>query len=184
MKHILYALTIALTIGALAFPAGAEETGRTDDTEESEFGKGGYPYGGALGRLYLITGFGSGFFDQQSGNAQTGFLYSLDVGYEMDQWIGIQAGYTYLSDRKLSIFSLGSRFSYTWEPFVYHISLTSGMYAPETGSSHFGLAPGAGIDIIVHDRVRLGLDYKHDFIFTDNETTDIDRVNVGLKFFF
>ena len=102
----------------------------------------------------------------------------------MDEWLGIQAGYAYLSDRNMSIISLGSRFAYVFAPFVYHVSLNAGLYAPEQGDRNFGLAPGAGIDIILHERVRIGLDYKHDFVFSDNRTTDIDRVYAGLKFFF
>ena len=34
------------------------------------------------------------------------------------------------------------------------------------------------------DTLAIGLDYKHDFIFTDNRTTDMDRIYAGLKFFF
>ncbi|MFT5367377.1 MAG: opacity protein-like surface antigen [Candidatus Latescibacterota bacterium] len=181
MKRILLALTLALLVSSVA----SAQTGRTDGTEESEFGKGGYPFSGPASRFYLNTSFGSAFFKTPGlGNTQTGFLYGVDLGFEMDQWLGVQVGYTYLSDRDMSIFSLGSRFAYTYEPFIYHVSLSAGLYDPEIGSQNFGLAPGAGIDIKVNDRVRLGLDYKHDFIFTDNITTDIDRVYAGLKFFF
>ena len=181
MKRILLALTLALLVSS----AASAQTGRTDGTEESEFGKGGYPFSGPASRFYLNTSFGSAFFKTPSlGNTQTGFLYGVDLGFEMDQWLGVQVGYTYLSDRDMSLFSLGSRFAYTYEPFIYHVSLSAGLYDPEIGSQNFGLAPGAGIDIKVNDRVRLGLDYKHDFIFTDNITTDMDRVYAGLKFFF
>ena len=181
MKRIMIILTLVI----LCCGAAHAQTGRTDGPEQSEFGKGGYPFGGKLNRVYLNAAFGSGFFQTPGlGNTRTGFLFGADVGYEMDQWLGIQAGYAYLSDRDLSIFSIGSRFAYTFEPFSYHVSLDAGLYSPETGERNFGLAPGAGIDIIVSDRVRLGLDYKHDFIFTDNQTTDMDRVYAGLKFFF
>ena len=181
MKHLLFTLAIALLLGNSA----SAQTGRTDGAEESEFGKGGYPFGGPSHRVYLNTAFGSGFFDLTDVNkTRTGFLYGVDLGVEMDQWLGIQASYNYLSDRDMSIFSLGSRFAYAFDPFVYHVSLNAGLYAPNEGSRNFGLAPGAGIDIVLHKRVRIGLDYKHDFIFTDNRTTDMDRVYAGLKFFF
>lgn len=181
MKRMLFTLAIALLLtgGANA------QTGRTDGGEESEFGKGGYPFGEQRHRFYLNTAFGSGFFDKTDLNhTRTGFLYGAELGVEMDEWLGIQAGYAYLSDRKMSIISLGSRFAYVFDPFVYHVSLNAGLYAPEQGDQNFGLAPGAGIDIILHERVRIGLDYKHDFVFSDNRTTDIDRVYAGLKFFF
>ena len=181
MKHLLFTFAIALLLGSGA----SAQTGRTDGAEESEFGKGGYPFGDSGHRVYLNTAFGSGFFDLADVNkTRTGFLYGVELGVEMDQWLGIQAGYNYLSDRDMSIFSLGSRFAYTYDPFVYHVSLSTGLYAPNKGSRNFGLAPGAGIDIVLHKRVRIGLDYKHDFIFTDNRTTDMDRIYAGLKFFF
>ena len=181
MKHLLFTLAIALLFGSSA----SAQTGRTDGAEESEFGKGGYPFGGPGHRVYLNTAFGSGFFDLTDVNkTRTGFLYGIELGVEMDQWLGIQAGYNYLSDRDMSIISLGSRFAYAFDPFVYHVSLNAGLYAPNEGSRNFGLAPGAGIDIVLHKRVRIGLDYKHDFIFTDNRTTDMDRIYAGLKFFF
>ena len=177
-------LTLTLVICAIAMPAGAQETGRTDGSEGSEYGKGGNPFGSPAGRFFLSASFGSGFFDLQGTGNKTGFLYGFDLGYEMDEWIGLQAGYSYLSDRDLSIFSLGSNLSYPWNPFVYSLTIHASIYAPDAGDRHFGLAPGAGIDIVVHDRVRIGLNYKHDFIFTDNRTTDMDRVYAGLKFCF
>lgn len=181
MKRLLFAMMLAL----LASNVAVAQTGRTDGPEESEFGKGGYPFGGPGSQFYINTAFGSGFFKPAGlSDTQTGFLYGVDLGFEMDQWLGVQIGYTYLSDRDMSIYSIGSRFAYTYEPFIYHVSLSAGLYDPEIGSQNFGLAPGAGIDIKVSDRVRLGLDYKHDFIFTDNVTTDMDRVYAGLKFFF
>ena len=137
-----------------------------------------------VGRLYLNTSFGSGFFDLQGAGHKTGFLYGFDLGYEIEEWLGIQGGYTYLYDRNMSIFSLGSSFAYPWHPFVYSLSVHAGVYAPEVGPKHFGLAPGAGIDIAVHDRIRIGLNYKRDFIFSDNRTTDMNRVYAGLKFYF
>ena len=42
MKHLLFTLAIALLFGSSA----SAQTGRTDGAEESEFGKGGYPFGG------------------------------------------------------------------------------------------------------------------------------------------
>ena len=59
MKHLLYTLAIALLLGSSA----SAQPGRTDGAEESEFGKGGYPFGTPSHRVYLNTAFGSGFFD-------------------------------------------------------------------------------------------------------------------------
>lgn len=171
---------IALTATAVT----AQDVGRTDGPEESEYGKGGNPFGSAVGRMYVSGTFGSGFFDGVGSSQDTGFLYGIDLGYEMHDWIGVQAGYAYLSDRDLAIFSVGTNFVYAWHPFVYNLSLGTGLYVPDVGERSFGIAPGAGVDIVLGENVRLGLNYKHDFIFTDGITTDLDRVYAGLKFLF
>ena len=171
---------IALT-GASAM---AQDVGRTDGLEDSECGKGGNPFGTTVARLYLNAAFGSGFFQGTGLSDDTGVVYGLDLGYEMHDWIGVQGGYTYLSDRDLSIYSIGTNFSYPWNPFIYNVGLGAGLYALDTGDRSFGISPSAGVDIILGENVRLGLNYKHDFIFTDTATTDIDRVYAGLKFMF
>ncbi len=179
-------LTLIFTIcGALAcLPLNAGEPGRTDGPEGSELGRGGYPFGGPEGRFYVSPAFGSGIFDRNPDGNRTGLLYGLNLGYERDGWLAIEGGYAYLSDEKLSIYSLGSRLDYNADPFVYYFSTQAGLYRPEDGESNFGLAPGAGIDIIINDRIRLGLNYKRDFIFSDGNTTEIDRLFAGLKVYF
>jgi opacity protein-like surface antigen len=182
MKRKLFSIIAILAMATSA--TFAQDTGRTDGPEESEYGKGGNPFGSTVGRTYLNATFGSGFFQGAGLTDDTGFIYGFDLGYEMDDWIGIQGGYSYLSDRDLSIYSVGTNFSYPWHPFVYNVSLGAGLYDPDIGDRSFGLAPGAGVDIILGESVRLGLNYRHDFIFTDTATTDMDRVYAGLKFFY
>ena len=184
MKTTIATALAALCLCALALPVSAQETGRTDGPEESEYTTGGYPFGGPAGKLYISPSFGTGVFDVGGLGSQSGLLYGIDFGYEMDSWIGLQGGYSYLADRKMSIFGLGSRLSYTAEPFLYYTTVTAGLYAPEGGSRRFGLAPGAGIEIAFHERFRVGLDYKHDFIFEETETQHLDRIYAGLRFYF
>ena len=180
-------LSIVLTtlcVAIATLPAAAQQTATTDGPEESEYGSGGYPFGGPDGRFYISPAFGSGILNQKIAGNQSGLLYGVDLGWERDGWIGIQGGYTYISDLKMSIYSLGSRFAYNADPFVYYITTQAGFYSPKLGDSNFGLAPGAGVDIIVNNTIRIGLNYNHDFIFTDNTTTDLNRVYAGLKFYF
>lgn len=182
MKRKLLGIIGLIVVTAMS--AVAQDVGRTDGPEETEYGKGGNPFGSPDGRLYLNAVFGSGFFEIAGLSDKTGFLYGLDLGYEMYEWIGIQTGYAYLSDRDLSIYSVGANFSYPWHPFVYNVGLGAGLYVPDIGERSFGIAPGAGVDIVLGKNVRIGLNYKHDFIFTDVMTTDMDRVYAGLKFMF
>ena len=184
IKNILGIIGLAVVISTSS--ATAQDVETTSGPEESEYGKGGNPFGSTVGRLYLSGTFGSGFFDG-TGNGlseETGFMYGFDLGYEMHDWISVQGGYTYLSDRDLSIFSIGTNFSYQWHPFVYNVGLGAGLYDPDIGDRSFGIAPSSGIDIVLGESVRLGLNYKHDFIFTNTVTTDLNRVYAGLKFMF
>ena len=183
MAYTRFFLLPAVILCTFVAALNAEETGRTDGPEEGEYGKGGYPFGGPAGRFYISPTFGSGVFDTPGLRNQTGLLYGIRMGYEMEEWLGIQGGFDYLSDRKMSIFSLGSRFAYPWHPFVYYASVSAGLYSPESGDRHFGIAPGAGIDIVIHDRVRVGLEYKHDLIFSDDRS-HMDRVFAGLRLSF
>ena len=184
MRRLTGIIATALATLLLPSAAAAEAGGRTDGPEASEHGQGGYPFGGPTGRLYISPAFGSGILNNPETGSRSGLLYGVDVGYERDGWIGIQGAYTYLPDQDLSIYSIGTRLAYPTDPFVYYISAHAGLYAPEAGANHFGLAPGAGIDVVVSERVRLGLNYKHDFIFRDTFTQDVDRVYAGIKLYF
>jgi hypothetical protein len=181
MKSVLIRLFFAL----LFLPAlvRAETPGRTDGPEKSEYGKGGYPFGGSVGRFYVTPAFGSGFFDTPQKKDETGLLYGLDLGYEMDEWVSLQGSYYYLTDRATSLFGIGSRFTVRRLPFAYHVSVQAGLYAPRAGTRDFGLAPGAGIDVVLHERVQVGLNYRHDVIFSDVRAR-LDRVyaTVGIYF--
>ncbi len=180
MKTITRILFLLLCLPVLA---GAQTTGRTDGPEKSEYGKGGYPFGGRVGRFYVTPAFGSGFFDAPQKGVQTGLLYGLDLGYEMDEWVGLQGSYHYLTDRNMSTFGLGSRFTYRHLPFAYHVSVQAGFYAPRAGSRDFGLAPGMGVDVVLHERLQVGLGFRHDFIFSDARSR-LNRVyaTVGVYF--
>jgi opacity protein-like surface antigen len=180
-SDIIVAALAALLVTSTAV---AETGGRTDGPEASEHGQGGYPFGGSTGRFYVSPAFGSGFLDLVETGSRSGRFYGLDVGYERDGWVGMQAAYAYLPDQDLSIYSIGTRLAYPTDPFVYYLSTHAGLYARETGTNHFGLAPGAGIDVAVSGRIRIGLDYKHDFVFRDTFTQDVDRVCAGVMLYF
>ncbi len=175
-------MRIGLILGILACgPALAlgQATGRTDGQEKGEYGKGGYPFGGQAARAFVTPSFGSGFFDVPGKGVQTGLYYGLDLGCEIDEWIGLQGSYGYLTDRRLSIFGLGARFTRRSLPFAYHAFVQPGLYAPRGGQRSFGLAAGAGISVVPQDRIQVGLHYAHDFIFSDVRS-HLDRVYATL----
>lgn len=175
-------IAVCTILAISATPAASQETGRTDGPEESEFGKGGYPFGGGIDQFYIAPAFGSGSY-----NGQTGLLYGFDVGYRTDGWIGVQGGYSYLTDAQLHIATLGARFDYAFEPFVTYVTMQAGLYSREGVERNFGVAPGLGVDILVSDRVRLGLKVAHDFILDDTVAgidNDVDRVSMALSIAF
>ena len=178
----IFALGLCLVLLVTA-PPGVAQEGRTDGPEGSEYGKGGYPFSGREARLYLNPLFGSGIFEVAGAGDQTGLLYGLDVGYEMEEWIGLEGSYSYLRDRELSIFGLGSRFSYNRHPFIYSFTVQAGLYSQKTGDNNFGLAPGTGVDIVVGERYRVGLHYRRDFVFSDSRTR-LNRVFARIGFYF
>ena len=182
MKANVLGVSLALLLCLPALSV-AQTTGRTDGPEKSELGKGGYPFGGQTGHVFLTPSFGSGFFEVPGRGEQTGLLYGLDLGYEMDEWIGLQGSYAYLTDRRMSIFGVGSRFTCRRLPFAYDLFVQPGLYAPRGGARNFGLASGVGISVIPHERVQVGIHYAHDAIFSDTRS-HLDRVyaTVGVSF--
>ena len=131
-KRIVLIAFLAISVGSTI--AEAEETGRTDGPEGSELGKGGYPFGGGLEQFYVTPAFGSGSF-----GGRTGLLYGVDFGYKSESWIGVQGGYSYLSDARLHITTLGARFDAELQPFVPYITVQAGLYSQEGGERNFGI---------------------------------------------
>lgn len=157
----------------LAASAGAKEPepGRTDGPEGSEYGKGGYLRHGTGGGFYVDGYFGAAGveIEQKFGKdlRQTDLIAGFNAGYLVEDWLAFQAGYGYITDQKIGLYSLGMRSSYDAEPFNYYFTLGAEVFAPDQGDSQFGLVPGVGAEMMLNDRVRVGLGYQHDFIFAD-----------------
>jgi hypothetical protein len=69
---MIYALAV-LCLCAMAIPIGAQETGRTDGPEDSEYTPGGYPFGGPAGKLYISPSFGTGVLRCRPNGGVMGF---------------------------------------------------------------------------------------------------------------
>jgi hypothetical protein len=165
------------------------EPGRTDGPEGSEYGKGGYRYyrtGGAFFVEGLLGAAAVDVEDDASGadQSQTDLIAGAELGYMVEDWLALSAGYARIADQNTDLFSLGMRSHYLVEPFAYYFSLGAELYAPEVGDEKFGLVPGAGAEVMVGERVRVGLGYQHDFVLAD-QSIGIDRftarVQVRLK---
>ena len=70
-----------------------------------------------------------------------------------------------------------------YDPINAYFSLDAELYSPDAGDSRFGIAPGVGAEVLLSERLRVGLRFQHDFIFADDNIS-INRfsANVQLRF--
>ena len=168
-------ITIAMLGLATATFAGAPEAGRTDGPEGSEYGRGGYHHGAQYGRFYTEGFVGAAPVDFEAeglnglGLAETDIIAGINAGYMIEDWLAFQLGFGHISDQAINLYSGGVRSAYATEPFNYYFSLDAELYSPNGGDDHFGIVPGVGVEVILSHRLRVGLRYQHDFIFSDND---------------
>ncbi len=180
--------TCILAILALAVPTFADDEGRTDGPEGSEYGKGGYRYW-STGGAYFVEGFvGAAVVDIEDDNSdletsQTDLFTGVNAGYMVEDWLAFQLGFGHISDQKTNLFSAGMRSSYDLEPFSYSFSLDTELYSPDVGSSKFGIAPGVGAEMHLSKHLQVGLRFQHDFIFADDNIS-INRFSGRVQFQF
>ena len=178
-------------VGALVLMVGVgvadTEPGRTDGPEGSEYGKGGYRYSGMGGQYYLEPFFGSAQVGREVEGAdessRTDLVGGFNAGYQIEDWLAFQLGFAYISEQQISLYSAGIRNRYNLEPFGYFFALDAEIYSPEQEKSQFGIAPGAGAELLLSERLRVGLGYQHDFIFSD-DNIGINRFTAKLQFKF
>ena len=180
-------------VGALALIVGVgvgvadTEPGRTDGPEVSEYGKGGYRYSGMGGQYYLEPFFGSAQVGREVEGAdessRTNLMGGFNAGYQIEDWLAFQLGFAYISEQQISLYSAGIRNRYNLEPFGYFFALDAEIYSPEQEKSQFGIAPGVGAELLLSERLRVGLGYQHDFIFSD-DNIGINRFTAKLQFKF
>jgi opacity protein-like surface antigen len=185
--HCVTSLVLVLAL-ALAVGADEPEPGRTDGPEGSEYGKGGYRYFRMDGKFFVEGYFGAAGVDIEDDDAgvdfsETDLIAGFNAGYMIEDWVGFQLGYGYITDQKINLFSAGMRSSYNMEPFNYYFSLNAELFAPDQGDERFGIVPGVGAELIMSDHLRVGLQYQHDFIFAD-ETISVNRVTAKVQFDF
>lgn len=172
-----------LAILALAVPTFADDSGRTDGPEGSEYGKGGYRYW-STGGAYFLEGFvGAAVVDTDLEVSKTDLFSGVNAGYMVEDWLAVQLGFGHISDQKTNLFSAGMRSSYDLDPFSYSFSLDTELYSPDVGSTKFGIAPGVGAEMHLSERLHIGLRFQHDFIFADDNIS-INRFSGKIQFQF
>ena len=185
----LIALLLVIGTGS-GVRAGEPESGRTDGSEGSEYGRGGYRHFRTEGRFYVegLFGAASVVFEPEDGSlpekTTTDLVSGINGGYLIEDWLGFQLGYSHISgDSPANLFSAGIRNSLNLEPFNYFFTLDAELYSPDGGSDKFGIAPGVGAEMMLHERLQVGLRYQHDFIFSD-DAIGINRFTARLQYNF
>ena len=172
----------AVTLWAAGALAADPPPGRTDGPEGSEIGKGGYRLAGTPGTWSVAPFLGAAMVESD-GDSETDLMYGLNVGWRTEDWLGVHASYAFIQDQETSLFGVGVRNILEYEPFNYHLSLDAELYAPSEGDTSFGIAPGAGAEVLLTDNLSLGLQYQRDFIFSD-EPIGINRFTARVAFRF
>ncbi len=173
----------AVTLWAAGAFAADGSPGRTDGPVGSEIGKGGYRLASTPGTWSLAPFLGAAIVEPEDDDSETDLMYGLNVGWRTEDWLGVHASYAFIQDQEISLFGVGVRNILEYEPFNYHLSLDAELYVPGEGDTRFGIAPGAGAEVLLTDNLSLGLQYQRDFIFAD-EPIGINRftAKVGLRF--
>ncbi len=171
---------------ALAASAGAKEPepGRTDGPEGSEYGKGGYVRrnSSVSGGGYYAEGYlGSASVNPEGQPTRSNLIAGVNAGYMVEDWLSFQAGFGHIDEQETNLYSIGMRSMYNAEPFNYYFGLGAEIFDPAGQvDNQFGLVPGVGAEMILNERVRVGIDYQHDVVMGDH-TTNIDRVGVHVR---
>ena len=179
-------LALCLAFGAV----GAKEPGpgRTDGPEGSEYGTGGYSNYRTGGEFYVEGFFGSASVDFEGegvrdNQSETDLISGVALGYMVEDWLAFQVGYGAIQDQNIGLLTAGTRTSSDYLPFSYFFSLDGELFMPDEGENKFAIVPGAGVELLLTEKLRVGLSYQHDFVFA-NENLDIDRFMARVHFRF
>jgi hypothetical protein len=150
-----------LMVAVLAGPAAAlaQERGRTDGPEGSEYGKGGYSRAGG-GNFSLGLDWGAAL---EGGPASGPPLFvGVTAGYWGDEWFVLEASGAYLLNSERVNLLVGPRFRTAFWPVSFSVGLKAGAITSPAQGLRFGLSPELGFDTVVGDHVLLGLGYALD----------------------
>ncbi|WP_224365374.1 hypothetical protein [Hyalangium versicolor] len=157
--------TLAL-LAVVPLSAGAQERGRTDGPEGSEYGKGGYSRQ-RDGRFSLQFDWGAAV-NQESPppGAPEGppLFLGATASFWGDDWFQLDFSGAYVLDGGRLDLLVGPRFRTYGYPLSLYAGLKAGaIFIPEIGT-RFGLSPQVGADLMMGDRenILLGLSYALD----------------------
>jgi hypothetical protein len=153
-------------LAVIPLSASAQERGRTDGPEGSEYGKGGYE---SLDehRFSLELHWGAAVNQESSPvGAPEGppLFLGLTASFWGDDWFQLDFTGAYVLDGGRLDLLVGPRFRTYGYPLSFHAGLKAGaIFVPEVGV-RFGLSPEVGADLVLgyRENILLGLGYALD----------------------
>jgi hypothetical protein len=186
-RHARLCGALALLAAAAPLTASAQERGRTDGPEESEYGKGGYDDPGGQG-VSLQLDWGAAVNSEQPprGAPEGPPLYvGATLSLWGDDWFQLDMSGAYVFDGGRFIGMVGPRFR-TWGwPIVFTAGLKAGaIVIPEGEGLRFGIEPNVGAEFFLGDEnhILLGLNYMPDIPIGGGGVTHRLGMSVGYKF--
>ncbi len=162
LKKLSGLLSMIVLLGAPAL-AVAQERGRTDGPENSEWGKGGYSRPGS-NRFSLGLDFGAAIPSNSFGAVRTPLYVGLTASYwAMDYFtLDFSPSYSFANDQTNLL--LGPRFRTAGYPVSAFVGVKAGpMLVP--GAVYFGISPSVGADLVLAEHILAGLAYNLDIPF-------------------
>ncbi|MCP3103276.1 hypothetical protein LZ198_30785 [Myxococcus sp. K15C18031901] len=193
-RHSRLCGALVLLAAAAPLTAGAQERGRTDGPEGSEYGKGGYSGSNSTGVSFQLD-WGAAINDEKPSRAAPDgppLYVGATVSWWGADWFALDASATYVFDGGRFSAMVGPRFrSWGW-PLVFSAGLRAGaIYTPEYINSsfdkeelHFGISPDVGAEVLVghRDNISLGLHYTPDIPIGGGYVTHRLGMSVGYRF--
>jgi hypothetical protein len=165
------AVAACLSVLAAAAPSVAQERGRTDGPEGSEYGKGGYSSPGGARDFSLSLQFGGALQSDQSDGGRYGapLFGGITATFWPSDWVLFDLSGAYVASGRRYNGLAGPRFRV---PFLYPVALSVGFQAGvmvlKDAGLRFGVSPNAMLDFEVTRRFLVGLGYALDVPVSDN----------------
>lgn len=155
----------------------AQERGRTDGPEGSEYGKGGYEKHGG-GSFSVQADLGAAIQDGATGVPLYG---GATASFWASDWFLLDLSGGYLGPNgKVNVLA-GPRFRTATWPISGTLGLKAGAIFTRSGL-RFGLSPQAGADLLFHDRFLLGLNYAPDIAIGGDGVAHRIFMSIGYRF--
>jgi hypothetical protein len=157
---------LALAVSLFGGAAQAQERGRTDGPEGSEYGKGGYSRAPLGGNFSIQLDWGGAVLDNGA-NGGTPMVIGGTLTFWQDDWFLLDLSGAYLANGKRTDLLIGPRFRTPYWPVSLSLGLKAGaIFFPQvldtSSTVRFGLSPQVGLDLLFNDKIPLGLNYALD----------------------